>query len=155
MDFGTPFATGVKEVVVTGPGAPSLGRLEDLSGVEVFVQPSSSYRESLEALNARLRGQGLEPVTIRAASERLEAEDILELVQAGSVAATVVDDHLASFWSGVFDRIRVHQDLVLREGGELAWACAGERHGSRPRWMPSRAPTAGERSSETCCSSDT
>lgn len=122
VDFGTPFATGVKEVVVTGPGAPSLGRLEDLSGVEVFVQPSSSYRESLEALNARLRGQGLEPVTIRAASERLEAEDILELVQAGSVAATVVDDHLASFWSGVFDRIRVHQDLVLREGGELAWA---------------------------------
>ena len=122
VDFGTPLVTGVKEVLVTGPGAPPLERLEDLSGVEVFVRPSSSYRESLETLNARLRGQGLAPTVVQGADENLEVEDILELLNAGSVTVTVVDDYLAAFWSDVFDGIRVHEDLVLRDDGEIGWA---------------------------------
>ena len=122
VDFGTPLVTGVKEVLVTGPGAPPLERLEDLSGVEVFVRPSSSYRESLETLNARLRGQGLAPTVVQGADEHLEVEDILELLNAGSVTVTLVDDYLAAFWSDVFDGIRVHEDLVLRDDGEIGWA---------------------------------
>jgi len=122
VDFGTPLVTGVKQVLVTGPGAPPFERPEDLSGVEIFVRLSSSYRETLEALNARLREQGLAPAVVLAADEHLEVEEILELVNAGIVTATVVDGHLAAFWSDVFDRIRVHEDLVLRDGGEIGWA---------------------------------
>ncbi|MBW2374161.1 MAG: transporter substrate-binding domain-containing protein, partial [Deltaproteobacteria bacterium] len=47
VDFATPLWSGTREVVVTGPGTPSLETLEDLSGVEVFVRPSSSHHETL------------------------------------------------------------------------------------------------------------
>ena len=55
VDFITPVATGIREIIVTGPGAPPLRSLEDLSGREVYVGRSSSYFESLTALNDILR----------------------------------------------------------------------------------------------------
>src|SRR5207244_99671 len=47
----------VSEIVVTGPNAPRLASLDDLSGHSVHVRPSSSYHESLVALNAKLQGE--------------------------------------------------------------------------------------------------
>ena len=69
VDFSIPIVDGVREVVVTGPAAPDLERLEDLSGQEIAVRRSSSYYESLERLNDRLREQGLAPVAIREVDE--------------------------------------------------------------------------------------
>jgi hypothetical protein len=42
---------------VTGPGAPSIATTGDLSGQTVHVRQQSAYRESLEALNATLKGE--------------------------------------------------------------------------------------------------
>jgi len=122
VDFSTPIVDGVEEIVVTGPAGPELETLEDLSGEEVWVRPSSSYRESLEALNAELELADLPPVAVRAADERLESEDLLEMVDAGLVGITVVDRHIGEFWDQVFDRIELHDEIVLRQGGEIAWA---------------------------------
>jgi membrane-bound lytic murein transglycosylase MltF len=122
VDFSTPTITGVKEIVVTGPAGPALATLDDLSGKEVWVRPSSSFRESLEALNARLESSGKDPVAIRPVDETLETEDVLEMVSAGLYGITVADDYLADFWSEVLPDLKMHPTLVLREGGELAWA---------------------------------
>jgi membrane-bound lytic murein transglycosylase MltF len=122
VDFSAPLTTGVRELVVTGPGGPDLERLEDLSGTEIWVRPSSSYGESLAELNERFRSNGLSPVRVRAADEHLETEDILQLVNAGSLPATVADSHLAAFWSSVLPDVKVHEDLALRDGGVIAWA---------------------------------
>ncbi|MFZ0107391.1 MAG: transporter substrate-binding domain-containing protein, partial [Thiobacillus sp.] len=54
VDFSMPVYTNVSEVVVSGPGAPTLQGVEDLSGKEVFVRKSSSYYQSLVALNQHL-----------------------------------------------------------------------------------------------------
>ena len=54
VDFTQPTRKNVAEVVVTGPGAPTIASLEDLSGREVYVRRSSSYFESLLALNKKL-----------------------------------------------------------------------------------------------------
>ena len=121
VDFSTPLAGGVRELVVTGPTAPSVASLEDLSGKEVFVRESSSYHASLLALNERFRSQGLAPIQIEPADEYLETEDILEMVSAGIVPITVADSYLAEFWAQIFD-ITVHNDLAVREGGQIAWA---------------------------------
>src|SRR5690242_7535806 len=51
VDFSYPLAEGVAEIVVTGPASPRISSLEDLSGREVHVRKSSSYYESLSALN--------------------------------------------------------------------------------------------------------
>ena len=121
VDFSIPTRRNVNEVVVTGPQI-RVSSLDDLSGREVFVRRSSSYFESLTALNDRLRAQGKPPVNIQAASESLEDDDLLEMVNAGLIPITVVDDYLANFWKEVFTAISVHQDLALRTGGALAVA---------------------------------
>jgi membrane-bound lytic murein transglycosylase MltF len=86
------------------------------------VRRSSSYYESLTALNASLRAAQKPPVRIVAASEQLEDEDILEMVNAGLIPVTVVDDYLAEFWRQIFDGIRVNDNAAVRGHGEIAWA---------------------------------
>ncbi len=122
VDFSDPLLNGVREVVVTGPTGPPVDSVEDLAGVEVHVRASSSYRASLDALNDRLVSAGSEPVRIRFADERLESEDILEMVNAGILPATIVDTHIASLWSRVLTDLVVHEDVVVRDGGAIAWA---------------------------------
>jgi membrane-bound lytic murein transglycosylase MltF len=121
VDFSAPIFMGVKEVVVTGPDSPEVKTLDDLSGQEVWVRLSSSYDESLETLNEKLKKAGKEPVVIRAADENLEDEDILEMVNAGLIEFTVVDSHIAEFWSQVLEDLEIHPDLALRTDGEIAW----------------------------------
>lgn len=122
VDFADPFYADAREVVVTGPGAPAIKTLEDLSGKTVQVRKSSSYYESLRKLNRRLEKAGKPPVKIKEADERLETEDILEMAGAGLIKITVADDYLANSWKKVFSDITVHNDLVLRQGGQIAWA---------------------------------
>ncbi len=52
----------------------------------------------------------------------LEDDDVLEMVNAGLAPITVVDDYLAAFWSQVFTSIKVHGDVAVRTGGNLAVA---------------------------------
>ena len=104
VDFSTPTRTGVSEIVVTTPDITGVTRVEDLSGREVFVRRSSAYYESLQELNASLKSQGKAPVEIKEAPEALEDDDILEMVNAGLIDMTVVDDFVAEFWRQVFTR---------------------------------------------------
>ena len=122
VDFSNPTARNVNEVVVTGPGAPAIVTIDDLSGQEVFARKSSSYYQSLLALNSRFQSRGLKPVAIHDTPESLEDEDLLEMVNAGLIKIVVVDDYLAAFWAKVFPHLIVHDDVALRTGGDLAVA---------------------------------
>src|SRR5665811_1296794 len=54
VDFASPAERpGVRELVVTGPKSPAIGTVDNLAGKTVHVRKSSSYYESLEALNGR------------------------------------------------------------------------------------------------------
>lgn len=120
--FSEPTRTNVSEVVVTGPGAPPLASLEDLSGRAVFVRKTSPYYASLSQLNKQLKARGRPLVAINEAPDVLEDDDILEMVNAGLAPITVADDFLAQFWKQIFTDLTVHEDLVLRSGGALAVA---------------------------------
>jgi membrane-bound lytic murein transglycosylase MltF len=122
IDFSEPLLTGVKELVITGPKSPAVATLDDLSGQEVYVRKSSSYWEHLEALNARLSAAGKKPVRLTPASENLEDEDLLEMLNAGPVPTVVVDSHKALFWKHVLPKLAVHEDVAVNEGGSIAWA---------------------------------
>ncbi len=93
------FATGgswrVSELVVAHKNAGKLESIEDLSGKSIYVLNSSSYVEHLNMLNKRFRKEGLKPLTITQADPHLLSEDILEMVNAGTVSITVVDDYIA------------------------------------------------------------
>ena len=122
IDYSTPIYPGVDEVVVAAPGTPALDATEDLSGKAVYVRPSSSYRESLVALNQRLAAQKRPPVVIRSASENLEDEDLIEMVSAGLIPLTIINAPVAQFWKQVFPTIIVYDSLAVRKGADIAWA---------------------------------
>lgn len=120
--FTTPLYSDVKELLVSGPSSPDVKNLEQLSGKTVFVRRSSSYYESLQELNARFAKASLPPVILQEAPEALEDEDLLEMLNAGLIPLIVVDRHKALFWKQVFPKIQVHENIVLRDGGSIAWA---------------------------------
>ncbi|MCE3284003.1 MAG: mltF 2 [Steroidobacteraceae bacterium] len=122
VDFTNPTRENVNEIVVTGPGAPPIASAEDLSGQDVVVRRSSSYHQSLVALNERLVKAGKPPVRIAEAPDNLEDDDLLEMVNAGLIRITIVDDYLARFWQQVLPKLTLHESAAVRTGGTLAVA---------------------------------
>jgi membrane-bound lytic murein transglycosylase MltF len=108
--------------VVTGPKSPPLGTVDDLSGKRVHVRKASSYYESLENLNAKLRRDEKPPVALVTVPDSLEDEDLMEMLDAGLVKLLVVDDWKARMWAQVLPKIKVRGDLVLREDAKTGWA---------------------------------
>ncbi len=121
VDFSLPLVSGVKDVLITGPGVPPAVSIEDLSGRHLYVRPSSSYAEGLRNLNARFKAEGRAPVVIDPAPEVLEDCDILEMVAAGLVPATVVNEHEADLYLKVFPALQKAPGLTSRPG-DFAWA---------------------------------
>jgi membrane-bound lytic murein transglycosylase MltF len=119
-EFSTPTRSNVSEIAVAAPGVPPVAVPDDLSGREVFVRRSSSYYESLTRLNESLASRGKPPVTIKEAPEPLEDDDVLEMVNAGLVDLTIVDDFVAEFWHQVFPNITLHKGAAVRTAGEIA-----------------------------------
>lgn len=121
VDFGAPLFRGIQEIAVTGPGSPELASVDDLSGQEVFVRRSSSYWTHLERLNERFTHEHRPPVTLKAAPEDLQDDDLLEMVNAGLVGIIVVDRYQALLWAHVFTKLKPHRDVVIHTGGDIAW----------------------------------
>jgi membrane-bound lytic murein transglycosylase MltF len=122
VDFSNPLMTGVQELLVTGPAAPSVASLDDLAGKEIHVRKSSSYYESLVQLNASLKKNGKKPIKLIPVDDVLEDEDLLEMVNAGLIPMIIMDSHKAQFWTQIFEKIKVHSEISVRTGGEIAWA---------------------------------
>jgi membrane-bound lytic murein transglycosylase MltF len=111
-----------QELVVTGPGAPAIATVEELSGKTMHVRPASSYYESVVALNGRLTKARRAPVKIVRLPDQLEDEDILEMLNAGLLHFIVVDDWKAKMWAQILPKVTVREDLVMRAEGNIGWA---------------------------------
>jgi membrane-bound lytic murein transglycosylase MltF/cytochrome c553 len=122
VDFVTPVARGIREIVVTGPGAPTLRSLDDLAGREIFVARTSSYYESLATLNQSFGQRGLPLMHLRLAPGHFETEDILEMLNSGLVKIAIADEYLANFWSQIYPHLALHPELAVRTGGDIAFA---------------------------------
>jgi membrane-bound lytic murein transglycosylase MltF len=120
--FTTPIDSNVKQVIVTGPKAPPITGLEDLSGKEIYVNPLTVYYENLQHLSESLQNAGKPPILVKKADPNLTDEDLLEMVNAGLIPATATINIRAEFWSKVFPHLILHSSIVLKEDGQLAWA---------------------------------
>jgi membrane-bound lytic murein transglycosylase MltF len=122
VDFVALEAALNVEIAVTGAGTAPLGSVEDLSGRTVHVRRTSSYYESLEALNERLRQEGKPAVDIALVPDALEDEDMLEMVNAGLLESIIVDQWKARMWAQVLPNVAVREDIVVRPGTPRGWA---------------------------------
>jgi membrane-bound lytic murein transglycosylase MltF len=121
VDFANPLLKGVDEIVVTGPNAPKLSGLDDLSGKEIYVRKSSSYYERLVRLNESFKKAGKPQIILKPADEYLEDEDLLEMVNAGLIPMIVMNSYFAEFWSQIFKDIIVYPKIAVNTGGEISW----------------------------------
>jgi membrane-bound lytic murein transglycosylase MltF len=96
----------VSELVIGGPTSSPIFSAEELTGTTVHVRKSSSYYESLTALNATLRAQGKAPVRLILVPDALEDEDMMEMLNAGLFERIVVDDWKAKMWAPSLPHIK-------------------------------------------------
>ena len=122
LEFTAPFASNVREVLVSGPAAAPISTLDELAGRTVLVRPESSFYESLQALNRSFRQRRMPAMRLEEAPGHFETGDVLELVNAGVVEHAIADDYLAKFWARVLPEIVVREELAVREGADLAFA---------------------------------
>ncbi|MGH9323738.1 MAG: transglycosylase SLT domain-containing protein [Vicinamibacteria bacterium] len=122
VDFSDPLGEGISEIAVTGPGIGDMASVEDLSGKEIHVRASSSYAEHMKLLNQRFAAEGKAPVQIVPADELLEDGDILEMVAAGLIPATVADSFIVDLWVKVFPDLKPHSNVAVASGNDIAWA---------------------------------
>ena len=122
VDFTMPESKPLREVLVTGPAAAQLDSIDDLAGQRIYLRRSSSYADSVAALNRDFKARGLRRLRIQPVDEALEDEDIIEMVNAGLLPWAIVDSYKPQMWREVFTELTVRDDIVFREGARLAWA---------------------------------
>jgi len=123
VDFVAPDEKIVNvEILVTGPASLPIAALDELAGRTVHVRKASSYHESLTVLNGRFRKEGKAAVQLVLVPDALEDEDMLEMMNAGLLAAMVVDDWKAKMWAQVLPKLVVHENIVLRPATRRGWA---------------------------------
>jgi membrane-bound lytic murein transglycosylase MltF len=123
VDFA--LASDVKpqmELVVTGAKVGALASADDLAGKIVHVRKASSYYESLDALNGRLKQAGKPAAKLVVVPDALEDEDMMEMVNAGVLEAIVVDEWKARLWAQVLPNLKVNEGAAVRTGGQVGWA---------------------------------
>ena len=120
--FVPPDHPPMSEVVLTGPKSPAINTADDLAGKTVHVRKSSSFYESLIALNDRFMKEGKPAANLVLVPDALEDEDMMEMLDAGVLQAIVVDDILAKMWAPVLPKIKINEEAVLRSGALSGWA---------------------------------
>jgi membrane-bound lytic murein transglycosylase MltF len=121
--FASGHSQSVNELIVTSRNSDTnLLKLEDLAGRNIYVVKGSSYIEHLHQLNAELTKKELKTIRIIEAPAYLTSEDILEMINAGAIDITVVDDFKAKLWAKVLPNIKVRDDLIVNGSGSIGWA---------------------------------
>ena len=124
--FTTPYIPDVNEVIIHHRTVEDIGKLENLSGRQVYIRKNSSYVHHLKQLNAKLKTQRIKPIRIQEAQQYIVTEDILEMVNAGILPITVADHHIGKAWQQILPDIVVREDLAINSGGRIAWAVRKE-----------------------------
>jgi membrane-bound lytic murein transglycosylase MltF len=120
--FSIPIQTDVQQIVVTGKQLSAASSLEDLGGKRIFVNPLTTYPEGLEKVNDSLRKQAKPSIFIEPADKSLMDEDLLEMVNANLIPATITTAERANLWSEVLPNVTPHPKLVVGSEGQLACA---------------------------------
>jgi membrane-bound lytic murein transglycosylase MltF len=120
--FTIPIDSHVKQILVTGPKSPAITSLEDLAGKEVYVNPLSAYYQNLQHLSQSFQKTGKPPILLKSADPDLTDEDLLEMVNASLLPATVTINIRAEFWAKILPHLTLHPNIVLKDEEQLAWA---------------------------------
>jgi membrane-bound lytic murein transglycosylase MltF len=120
--FSVPLQSDVTQIIVTGPNFGPVSTLADLGGKEVYANPLTANYQNLQKINVELQKAGKKPIIIKAADQNLLDDDLVQMVNAGLIPATVTTSARADLWGQVLSHIQPHPELVIASGDRLAWA---------------------------------
>jgi membrane-bound lytic murein transglycosylase MltF len=120
--FTTPIAQHVTQLIVTGPSLPNVNSFDDLAGKDIYANPVTTYYDNLNKLNAERQKAGKAPFIVKAADKNLLDDDLVEMVNAGLIPATVTTKLRAGLWTQVFPNLTAHQDMTIATEGSVAYA---------------------------------
>ena len=120
--FSTPIQTGVNQVVVSGTDFGPISSVADLSGKDIYVNPLGTADQNLQKLNEELKKQGKAPIHIRHADKNLTEDDLVQMVHAGLLPATVTTTARAGLWSKVFNNLQVNSAVPVATNLNMAMA---------------------------------
>jgi membrane-bound lytic murein transglycosylase MltF len=119
--FSVPIQANVSDVVVTGPSAANVTSFDDLAGKAIYVNPLTVSYDDLKAVSDARQKAGKSPLNIKAADKNLYDDDLVEMVNAGLIPATVTNEPRADLWAQVLPNIKSHSDMAVVTGVSLAW----------------------------------
>jgi membrane-bound lytic murein transglycosylase MltF len=146
VDFTIPYLSGVSEVLVTHRGAPPVNRLADLAGRAIYLLPGWQSSKTLRRINARLLVNQLPMLRTKISEPFLSSEDLLELVNAGTLDLALTKSHIARLWASKHPNLVILEYPEISEHTPIAWMVRrdnpllkaslnrflkGRRHGSR------------------------
>lgn len=118
--FAKPLLTGIRELIVTGPNEKPLVSLEDIGNRTIHVRKASDHYASLLRLNDQLTKINRPPAKVAIANAATD-EDLLEMVNAGKIPATIADSYVFDRWRKTLDKITANPDVAVSQDGKLAW----------------------------------
>lgn len=116
-----PVRADVPLVLVARKGNRRYTRLEQLSGRTIPLPAGSAAEGAIELVNQRLAQRRMAPIRIEKLDASLAVEDVMEMVQAGILGFTVVEQPIAERWAKVLPKLRVDRHLVLDNRADMAW----------------------------------
>jgi len=120
--FTVPVQTDVKQVTVSGATFGTVSSLEDLGGKEIYANPLTAPYQALQQVNDRLQKAGKALIVIKPADKYLLEDDLVQMVNAGLLPATVTTALRAKLWSEVLHHLTIHPRPVIASGEQTAWA---------------------------------
>ncbi len=119
--FSSPIQKDVTQVVVTGSALSNISTFDDLAGKAIYVNPITTYYDNLKSVSDAQRKAGKAPLDIRTADKNLFDDDLIQMVNAGLIPATVINKGRAELWAQVLPNVKSHPDLIVAKGGQTAW----------------------------------
>jgi membrane-bound lytic murein transglycosylase MltF len=119
--FSLPLLNDATQIIVTGPEYSAISTLEGLGGKKVYVNPLTVYFENLQKVNDSLQKAGKATIAIEAADRNLGDDDLIQMVGAGLIPATVTTKQRADLWSQVLPNLKPHPEQVIASNQQLAW----------------------------------
>ena len=119
--FTTPIQTNVSQIVVTGASLANAASFDDLANTPIYANPLSTFYENLKRISDERQKAGKAALIVKAADKNLLDDDLVEMVNAGLIPATVTTNSRADLWAQILPNVKPHPDLTVATGQNAAW----------------------------------
>jgi membrane-bound lytic murein transglycosylase MltF len=120
--FSTPIQKNVSQIVVTGNALARISSLDGLVGTPIYANPLTAHYDNLQKLSELRQKAGKPGLNIKSADKNLTVDDLIQMVNAGLIPATVANKGRAELWAQVLPNVDAHPEMVVATEGETAWA---------------------------------